>query len=183
MTSSRERHTLFNRLVKPHFERLYKAAFHLTGNRTDCEDLLQDVFIKLYRRVDDLETVSPLEPWLMTVLHNAYVDSYRKHSKRAQRELMSGLLGETGFEYIVDAQSMSNVGDIDRLAEFQAIAVALKTLSAEHRAVIVLHDVIGHTLEEMQTIPLGALLALLKRNPMTLRSYMVLKLREKFMVI
>jgi len=47
-------------------------------NTQDAEDILQDVFIKVHRRIGTLEERDHLAPWLYRVTHNTIVDHYRK---------------------------------------------------------------------------------------------------------
>lgn len=151
---------------------MHKTAYHLTGNLSDCEDLLQESFIKYYRKIDDIENISPLEPWLVTVLHNTFIDKYRKATKRNRREVSESDFGELGFEQAINVASISHPNFAQQHADSQVLEGALQTLSPEHRAVIILHDVIGYTIDEMQTIvnaPAGTLKSRIHRARRTLR--------------
>ncbi|WP_434512061.1 RNA polymerase sigma factor SigZ [Desulfitobacterium sp. AusDCA] len=46
-----------------------------------AEDLLQEVFLKLYKHIDKLEEVSELKPWLYKITSNTIIDYYRKHNE------------------------------------------------------------------------------------------------------
>ena len=47
-------------------------------NETDAEDILQEVFIKIHRRIDNLEDPSKLHAWVYQITRNAIIDHYRK---------------------------------------------------------------------------------------------------------
>jgi RNA polymerase sigma-70 factor (ECF subfamily) len=67
----------FKALIEPHLDALFRAAYRLTRNRADAEDLVQDTCIRGYLRLDDLREHRP-KAWLLRVLHNAFVDSARR---------------------------------------------------------------------------------------------------------
>lgn len=48
------------------------------NNREDAEDLLQEVFIKIYSRLQDLKNEDKLESWIYQITRNAVIDYYRK---------------------------------------------------------------------------------------------------------
>ena len=172
MSLIRKRHALFNRLIKPHFQLLHRTDFHLTRNPTEAEDLLQEVFIKLYRKIDDIEAVTPLEPWLSTVLHNTFIDIYRKKSKLNSREISTTEFGVTGYDRAIGLVSVAAPNEENRFSNRQSLDRGLLSLSPEHRAVIVLHDVIGYTIDEMQTIvnvPAGTIKSRIHRARQLLR--------------
>ena len=51
---SKDQHASFDALMRPHLDRLYRLAFRLAGNKSEAEDLFQDVLIKIYPRMDEL---------------------------------------------------------------------------------------------------------------------------------
>ena len=56
MSSDANKQT-FEKLVRPHFDRLYRLAFRLTGRRAEAEDLFQDLLIKAFGNLDDLVAI------------------------------------------------------------------------------------------------------------------------------
>jgi len=47
------------------------------SNKHDAEDILQNVFIKIYKNIDDLKTETKLESWIFQITRNAIIDYYR----------------------------------------------------------------------------------------------------------
>ena len=66
------------RLVEPELNGLYRTAFRLTRNRSDAEDLVQETCIRACRQLSDLREDGPVRAWLLTVLHNLFVDGARR---------------------------------------------------------------------------------------------------------
>ena len=68
----------FNRLIEPHLDALYGAAFRLARHTADAEDLVQDTCLRAYRHLGELDESRPVMVWLRTVMHNVFVDGARR---------------------------------------------------------------------------------------------------------
>lgn len=68
----------FEELATPHIGVLYRMAFHLSGNKEDAEDLVQDVFIKAQKSFHALRDNAKCKSWLCSILYRQFVDGYRK---------------------------------------------------------------------------------------------------------
>ncbi len=166
--SKRAEQVHFERLVRPHLESLYRLAFRFTGNAADAEDLLQDLLIKIYPRREELKQVDKLRPWLARVLYNLFIDTQRRRNRSPIH-----LADQTGDEDDPDpvdrlaAEEGTNPEvETRRDGDLRQLQAALDRLSEDHRAVIMLHDVEGYTLEEMTEIlecPIGTLKSRLHR--------------------
>ena len=62
-------------------EPLYATALHLTRNRSDAEDLVQDTFVKAFRFQDRFRRGTNLKAWLYTILHNTWRNRIRDASR------------------------------------------------------------------------------------------------------
>jgi len=71
----------FTRLVEEHKNAVYGLAVHLLRSREDAEDVVQDVFLKLWRKGDEVEE-SSRRVWLMRVCRNACLDRLRRRRVR-----------------------------------------------------------------------------------------------------
>jgi RNA polymerase sigma factor (sigma-70 family) len=72
----------FEKEFLPHVEALHNFAFHLTYNEQDADDLVQETFLKAYRFIDKYEEGTNAKAWLFKVMKNAYINQYRKESKK-----------------------------------------------------------------------------------------------------
>ena len=52
--SSIQNSATFERIVRPHFDRLYRLAWRLAGSKAEAEDLFQELLIKAYQKLDVL---------------------------------------------------------------------------------------------------------------------------------
>ena len=67
----------FNQRFMPFHRLLYRVAYHTTGNQQDAEDLLQDTYLKLWTKRDDLPPDAQTEAYLITLMRNLYRDQRR----------------------------------------------------------------------------------------------------------
>jgi RNA polymerase sigma-70 factor, ECF subfamily len=69
-------------LVARHGNRVYQLAYRLTRSAADAEDVLQDVFLKLYRSWPDVSACENIDGWLTRVVTNACIDLLRSRQSR-----------------------------------------------------------------------------------------------------
>lgn len=159
----------FEALVRPLLPQLYRQAYRLCGHRQNAEDLVQELLTRLYARSTSLNELENLKTWLLRALYNLFIDSVRKqsHDKQVER-------GESAEEAIMSVPCPAGSAEevTVRRLEQQQIESALLVLNADQRAVIVLHDMEGYTLIELEPIldvPLGTLKSRLHRARLQLR--------------
>ena len=167
----------FEQLVSPYINVLYRFAFRLCQCVDGAEELVQLLLTRLFSRVDELEQVENLRPWLMRSLYNLYIDSYRK-----QQRMFSVISPEAMPEETVSAEKMP-----DEVAEtgqhHQILLTAMQQLNDEQRVVMMLHDGEGYTLTELSDIlqtPLGTLKSRLHRARNTVRELTAMELSDAF---
>lgn len=132
--------------IEPWLDRLYRAAYRLTQNRADAEELFQETCVRAFaRRADWERTTSPLG-WLMRVQYNLFIDELRRRKSSpimpiAERDF-PGLPADASS----DPESCANDAET-----FARVHRAWQLLSKDHRALLALR-VEGYTLPEMQEI-------------------------------
>ena len=97
----KKRHShAMNYLFKRHYKPLCYFAWQLTGNKAEAEDIAGEVFLKLWRKHNDFESLSNIKAFLYIATRNACFD-YLKHIRRkaaSHEELV--YLAESSEEYI-----------------------------------------------------------------------------------
>jgi RNA polymerase sigma-70 factor (ECF subfamily) len=157
----------FEELMRPQVEFLHRLAWRFTGSVADAEDLVQDVLLKLYPRSKELAAIEQLRPWLAKVLYRQYVDLVRQRVRSPEERAEPDALDA------VAALEDGPQGHAERGELRAQLLAALDGLNAEQRAVVVMHDVEGYSLEELVPIleaPLGTLKSRLHRARERLRA-------------
>jgi RNA polymerase sigma-70 factor, ECF subfamily len=77
----------FEQLVQRHTRKVARIAGSYFSNRDNVEDLVQDVFLKVYQSLDRFRLGEPFEPWLIRITINACYDELRKIRKRREYSL------------------------------------------------------------------------------------------------
>ena len=161
----------FEALVRPHLEGLFRLAYRFTRSREDAEDLVQGLLVKLLAQPERLGEVEQLGPWLARSLYYFHVDHLRQR-RRADKGLGLRVADEEVLTAVVDEQREGPEQAAERGQLGRRLEVALGRLSAEHRALIGLHDIEGYKLEElagMLELPIGTLKSRLHRGRAHLR--------------
>ena len=148
--SNAERNHNFERIVRPHLDRLYRLAWRLTGSKAEAEDLFQELLVKADVVRDDLITIEDPGSWLSRVMYNMFVDQHRRYTRQRMHLVDEGPLPGAGLADL--AGELDPVSDIERLDNFMRLNAALGQLSAEPRLVVLLHDTEGYKLKEIQNI-------------------------------
>lgn len=169
--SDHNQHASFEKLLKPHMDRLYRMSFRLAGNRSEAEDLFQDVLTKVYPRVGELIDIEYPGSWLCRIMYNHFIDNRRRFARQRLVAVSEDRLpAGSGIEEMPGGSGP--VIDAERRDTIMRLDNALRQLSDEHRLVVLLHDTEGYKLAEIQELtdtPIGTLKSRLHRARARLR--------------
>ncbi len=74
----------FEALTKGVKNKLYRFALRITGDNAEAEDVVQEVFIKVWHRLNDLPNIQNAEAWCMTLTKNLALDKLRSKHRRTE---------------------------------------------------------------------------------------------------
>jgi RNA polymerase sigma-70 factor (ECF subfamily) len=172
--STADQSLAFERLVRPHFDRLYRLAWRLTGAKPEAEDLFQELLIKAYGKLDDLVEIEEPGSWLCRVMYNLFIDEQRRFARRRMHTVEEGQLAGEGLENLPGGENP--VLDNERIERIRRLDRALAQLSDEHRVVVLLHDTEGYKMTEIEErtgVPVGTVKSRLHRARARLREILV----------
>ena len=86
--------TWFSGCVEGNLDSLYGAAYRLTRNRADAEDLVAESVTAAWQAIDRLEDRGRFRPWLFRILRNRFISNCRKKSARPEEAPCSELFGD-----------------------------------------------------------------------------------------
>lgn len=127
----------FEELYLRHNRRVYSLCLRMTRNVTDAEDLAQEVFVQLYRKIGSFRGQSAFTTWLHRLTVNQVLMHWRKSGVRLEQTTEDG---ETPVQVVKGTEDHRTMPIVDRIALDDAIA----QLPPGYRLVFTLHDVEGH---------------------------------------
>lgn len=141
---------MFSEMIKPHWERMYRLAYRLTGSQPDAQDLFQDVLLKLYPRCDQLAEIENRGPWLARIIYNQFIDNKRRYVRSKLVLVAHSEFSENPDLAPAEQDSLEDI--TDQAINISRLEKALSQLSEDHQLVINLHDVEGYKLSEVSEI-------------------------------
>jgi len=132
----------FEALYERHYRRVYSLCLRMLANPTEAEDLTQEVFIQVFRKLGSFRGESAFTTWLHRLTVNLVLMHFRKRGVRLEQTTEEGEMQDVPQAGSEKPQSMPVV---DRIA----LEEAIRELPAGYRSVFVLHDVEGYEHEEI----------------------------------
>jgi len=170
MLAVREKRSEFERQALVHTDALYGAAYRLTRNARDAEDLVQDSLLRAYRFWDSFEQDSNCKAWLLRIVTNTFINEYQR--KKRSREVLDAATAEQdatdGVLIHADANERQSPERalLDRSVS-DDVQRALDGLPEDFRTAVVLCDVQGLSYKEIAEImqtPVGTVMSRLFRG-------------------
>jgi len=153
----------FRHIVKRYHDPLLRYVFRLgCPDGEDAEDILQDVFIKVYINLNDYDSTMKFSSWIYRITHNETMSYFRK--KKIRPQTMESEEDLLLFELIPDEHNLEHESDKKRLSE--VIKEILNNLDEKYRDVIILKYLEERSYEEISDIlkkPTGTIATLLNR--------------------
>jgi RNA polymerase sigma-70 factor (ECF subfamily) len=165
----------FEREVVPLRDLLYRQAFRMSHNQPDAEDLVQETVMRAYSHFDSFRSDTNLKAWLLRILTNTYINSYRKKRRQPVQYSAENLTDQ----YLTEANARSAGSEL-RSAEDYAldllpdndIKAAMQALPGIFREVVYYADVEGFRYKEiaaLTNVPHGTVMSRLHRGRKQLR--------------
>jgi RNA polymerase sigma-70 factor, ECF subfamily len=138
----------FRLLVEQHSRVVFRLAFRMTGNEQDAEDVVQETFLRAYKRLSDYEARASFSTWLYRIASNYALDlirSRRRHQDKRDygagedRDILQAIPeGSPGPDRVVYGTEVKD-----------HVNAALDELSAQERTAFVLRHFEGLSIEEI----------------------------------
>ena len=136
--------------MRRHSRRIFNICYRFTGNRTEAEDLAQDVFLRVYRTLASYRSAhGGFATWVTSVTRNLLIDHYR----RTKRDRITDSLDDA-MPVVENKESVGRRPDEQALLGELRVQVqtALTKLSPELREAVILRDLQQLEYAEIQTV-------------------------------
>ncbi len=135
----------FSQLFANYHDRVYRIILRLTGNPADAEELTQDTFIKVDRHLGSLEQEEKVSSWVYRIATNAALDHVRQRSFKQGRKQLNLEEAETDLPDVGGNAAL----ELDRNETNKCVRQYAEQLPEQYRAVLVLHELEGLSLQEV----------------------------------
>src|SRR3982751_973424 len=135
----------FEEVYQRHHRRVYSICLRMLQNAHEAEDLTQDVFIQLYRKIGSFRGDSAFTTWLHRMTVNQVLMHFRKRTVKFEKTTEEG---ETPDQIVTGTSNPERMRIVDKIA----LDNAIEQLPTGYKNVFVLHDVEGFEHEEVAKI-------------------------------
>jgi len=150
-------------IIKRYEDKLLRYIRRISGlSREDAEDVLQNVFIKVYRNLNSYNQDLKFSSWIYRIAHNQVISEFRK--KKARPELLSSKESELIFEFI--ESDLNTEKEVELKLLKKDINKVLNRLEEKYREVLVLNFLEEKSYQEISDIlkkPIGTVATLISR--------------------
>jgi RNA polymerase sigma-70 factor, ECF subfamily len=135
----------FEEIYQRHHRRVYAICLRMLQNAAEAEDLTQDVFIQLYRKIGSFRGDSAFTTWLHRLTVNQVLMHFRKRTVKFEKTTEEG---ETPVQIVGGTENPRKMPIVDKIA----LESAIEQLPEGYKNVFVLHDIEGYEHEEVARI-------------------------------
>jgi RNA polymerase sigma-70 factor (ECF subfamily) len=169
-----EKRASFEREALVHLDALYRVALRLTSNPSDANDLVQETMLKAYRSWHQYQQGTNAKGWLLTILRHAFINEYRRRSRRPETVDLDAIEPFAVFDELQDEDPQARF--FDQIVDDEVLR-AIDALPEQFREAVVLSDVEGMSYEEVARI-LGVPIGTVKSRLFRARRLLQAKLYE-----
>src|ERR1051325_5363634 len=142
-------HEAFYELMRPYQRRIYAAAFAITRNEADAEDIAQETMLKAFKKIRQFRAESRFSTWLIQIA----VNEARMRNRRARANLVEPIVEQQDGEGNYIPRDFADWREIpsetlERKEIREKLAEALASLGEIYRDVFILRDMQHMSIEE-----------------------------------
>ena len=163
-------------LVEKYSNSLYKFSLHLCKDLKETEDLFQDTWVKVFKKLEKFNIDKRFETWLFTIAINTYKDGYRKKKRWLNRvkDYFDNDEKDREMAMVPSGEGLPQ-RDIIKSEEKEQIRSAVNKLKDEYRILVILYyfERLSYSeISEMLSIPEGTIKSRLNKGRKLLKDYL-----------
>ncbi len=140
-------------LLQRYQQPVYNLVYRLMNDPSDASDIVQEVFLKVFKNIGNFRGNSSLKTWIYRIAVNEAYNHRRWFSRHQRREVALG--PEEGLRSYADSLADTSRTPFDQAADHETFALveaALDKLNPKFRAVVVLRDIEDLSYEEIAAV-------------------------------
>jgi RNA polymerase sigma-70 factor (ECF subfamily) len=144
----------YDELVRTYNNTLFHVAYRMLGDSAEAADVVQEVFLKVFRNISGFKGESALRTWIFRIAFSEILNRLRwwKRRHRSATVSLDDDHDGRGSGLSVTDTSPGPEQALQSREQERAIQLALGTLSSEHRSIIVLRDIEGFSYNEIADV-------------------------------
>ncbi|MFA6513937.1 MAG: sigma-70 family RNA polymerase sigma factor [Patescibacteria group bacterium] len=170
-----ENQNTFSCVVNRYKDKLLRYIRRISSsNLEDAEDILQNIFIKVYLNLNEFDGSLKFSSWIYRIAHNEVIDNYRK--KKARPQLIDIDIKDSQIKEL--AGDTNIIEEISRLELKQNISAAIDELDLKYQEIIILKYIEEKDYQEISDIikkPLGTVASRMNKAKAELKKILVNK--------
>ena len=141
-------------LIQPYRDKVYRFVLRMVDDEMDAEDIMQELAIRIWKRIDAFRKLENPEAWCMTVVRNLAIDKLRNRKKRQYSDVSAAFdISDTGrdpYEQMVAGDVMDLLRKyLDKLPEMQKLTLHLREVEGMSYQEIA--ETLGQSLEQVKS--------------------------------
>ena len=142
----------FNRLVSRYKDPLMNFSSRYLGDRDEADDVVQETFVRVYRKIHTYKPVARFSTWIYTIATNLVKSHYRRRKRHPALSISQSVGGENQSEYEIPDNRYRPDAEAARSVRQSIIENALASLSHKYREIVILCDIEDLSYEEICSI-------------------------------
>ena len=174
----------YGKIVGRYHGRLYNFIYRFVGDRETAEDIVQETFLRAFRKRDEYRAIANFSTWLFTIAGNLAKSELRRRKRWRMISAERDEETDTGMELPDESARPDKVAE-SSIADVQ-IQNAINSLPNNYRQVILLRDVEGMSYQEISEIvdcPVGTVKSRVNRARLKLQQKLKSEGRDVGLVV
>jgi RNA polymerase sigma-70 factor (ECF subfamily) len=142
----------FDIIVQRYKDRLHNFLYRYTHNHEDCEDLVQETFLRVYRSRQSYERIAKLSTWMYTIALNLAKSMYKKKQRMSLISIHADESDPDDREMQITDTVILQDDELHLKLSVQELERALQELNEDFREAVILRDIQQLTYEEIAEI-------------------------------
>lgn len=145
----------FETMVYQYEKKVYNIAYRMFGNEHDAYDASQEVFIKIYQKLDQFKFDSAFSTWLHRLATNTCIDLYRKRKRQTKDQFSIDkeiYTKESTVTFDIEDDKHTPEEKAVQNETVNEVRTAINQLKEDHKAVLILRDINQMSYQEVADI-------------------------------
>lgn len=143
----------YRELIKKFGSKMFRLIFHLTKNREETEEIMQEVFLKILRNIQNFREESLFSTWLFRITVNTALSYIKKKKRRGRERLLSELKREEGEKIdLEDREAEKTEERVEEEERKKMVRKALESLPPAYRIALILKDIEGMPVQQVAEV-------------------------------